>query len=121
MSLQKWHECLEGLVHPYKLIVFVDTAIVLCSVQMSVPGSRNSGYKKKGILCLKSSKFNGLIDCRPLRLPGVLVGDGKLGGISSTVGAYESLQIRGYDTIAIVLVDSGLCNEQALCQYLKHR
>ncbi|CAK9195180.1 unnamed protein product [Sphagnum troendelagicum] len=67
---------------------------------------------------------SGTLQCdlyRPLRLPGVLVGDGKLGGISSTVGAYESLQIRGYDTIAIVLVDSGLCNEQALCQYLKHR
>ncbi|CAM6041370.1 unnamed protein product [Sphagnum compactum] len=67
---------------------------------------------------------SGTLQCdlyRPLRLPGVLVGDGKLGGISSTVGAYESLQIRGYDTIAIVLVDSGLSNEQALCQYLKHR
>lgn len=45
--MQKWHECLEGLVHPYKLIAVVDTAIVFCSVQMSVPGSRNFGYKKK--------------------------------------------------------------------------
>jgi hypothetical protein len=121
MSLQKWHECFEGLLHPCQLIAVVDTAIVLCSVQMSVPGSRNSGYKKKTFCVSKVQSLGGLIDCRPLRLPGVLVGDGKLGGISSTVGAYESLQIRGYDTIAIVLVDSGLSNEQALSQYLKHR
>lgn len=53
MSLQKWHECLEGLVHPYKLIAVVDTAIVLCSVQMSVPGSRNLGYKKNHFMSQK--------------------------------------------------------------------
>lgn len=34
---------------------------------------------------------------RPLRLPALLVADSKLGGISSTVSAYESLFLRGFD------------------------
>lgn len=34
---------------------------------------------------------------RPLRLPALLVADPKLGGISSTVSAYESLFLRGFD------------------------
>jgi dethiobiotin synthetase len=33
---------------------------------------------------------------RPFRLPVVLVGDPKLGGISATLSALESLLIRGY-------------------------
>lgn len=59
--------------------------------------------------------------CRPLRFPGVLVGDGRLGGISTTIGAYESLRSRGYDIPAIVLVDAGLSNEIPLQQYLQHK
>jgi dethiobiotin synthetase/adenosylmethionine--8-amino-7-oxononanoate aminotransferase len=59
--------------------------------------------------------------CRPLRFPGVLVGDGRLGGISTTIGAYESLHSRGYDIPAIVLVDAGLSNEIPLQQYLQHK
>lgn len=34
---------------------------------------------------------------RPLRLPALLVGDFHLGGIGSTISAYESLRLRGYD------------------------
>lgn len=56
-----------------------------------------------------------------MRLPGLLVGDGKLGGISSTITAYESLLIRGYDIHAIVLCDCGLANEEQLLSYLHHR
>ncbi|ORY19006.1 pyridoxal phosphate-dependent transferase [Clohesyomyces aquaticus] len=44
---------------------------------------------------------------RPLRLPVVLVGDHRLGGIASTISAYESLLIRGYDVEAIVCFESG--------------
>ncbi|KAF2688162.1 PLP-dependent transferase [Lentithecium fluviatile CBS 122367] len=39
---------------------------------------------------------------RPLRLPVVLVGDHRLGGISSTISAAESLILRGYDINAVV-------------------
>lgn len=40
---------------------------------------------------------------RPLFLPAVLVGDSRLGGISATISAYESLLVRGYIVDAIVL------------------
>jgi dethiobiotin synthetase/adenosylmethionine--8-amino-7-oxononanoate aminotransferase len=42
---------------------------------------------------------------RPLRLPTILVGDSKLGGIATTISAFESLHIRGYDVDSIILLD----------------
>ena len=42
---------------------------------------------------------------QPLHLPVVLVGDGKLGGISATLSALESLLSRGYDVHSIVLIE----------------
>jgi dethiobiotin synthetase/adenosylmethionine--8-amino-7-oxononanoate aminotransferase len=40
---------------------------------------------------------------RPLRLPTFLVGDHRLGGIGSTISAWESLHIRGYDVQSVGL------------------
>ena len=40
---------------------------------------------------------------RPLFLPTILVGDSRLGGISSTISAYESLLLRGYIVNSILL------------------
>lgn len=40
---------------------------------------------------------------RPLRAPAILIGDSKLGGISATVSAFESLRMRGYDVEAVLL------------------
>lgn len=40
---------------------------------------------------------------RGLRLPSVLVGDGQLGGISTTLSSFESLHIRGYDIPSLLL------------------
>ncbi|KAK0630471.1 pyridoxal phosphate-dependent transferase [Bombardia bombarda] len=39
----------------------------------------------------------------PLRLPVILIGDAKLGGISQTISAFESLKIRGYDVGTVLL------------------
>lgn len=36
---------------------------------------------------------------RPTRLPTILVADGRLGGISCSISAIESLLLRGYDTV----------------------
>ena len=58
---------------------------------------------------------------RPLRLPAILVGDGRLGGISGTISAYESLKLRGYDVVAVVFEDHGLVNEVPLLSYLRNR
>jgi bifunctional dethiobiotin synthetase / adenosylmethionine---8-amino-7-oxononanoate aminotransferase len=43
---------------------------------------------------------------RPLRLPTILVGDSSLGGISSTLCAFEALKLRGYDVPVVVLFDN---------------
>ncbi|KAI9302872.1 pyridoxal phosphate-dependent transferase [Cunninghamella echinulata] len=43
---------------------------------------------------------------RPFRYPTILIGDSKLGGISTTLTSYESLHIRGYDVPAILLFNN---------------
>lgn len=59
---------------------------------------------------------------RPLRLPVVLVGDSRLGGISSTISAYESLRIRGYDINLLVIFDNPTYqNSQYLNQYFESK
>ncbi|EKG10555.1 Aminotransferase class-3 [Macrophomina phaseolina MS6] len=40
---------------------------------------------------------------RPLRLPAILVADSRLGGISATISAFESLKMRGYDVEAVLM------------------
>ncbi|OQR95254.1 adenosylmethionine-8-amino-7-oxononanoate aminotransferase [Achlya hypogyna] len=55
-----------------------------------------------------SPSASGKFQCdvyRPLRLPAVLVGDGRLGGISATMSALDSLLLRGYDVTCIVLIE----------------
>ncbi|KAK2811204.1 hypothetical protein FQN50_002301 [Emmonsiellopsis sp. PD_5] len=42
---------------------------------------------------------------RPLRLPVILVGDSNLGGISASISAYESLAVRGYDVVAVAILE----------------
>lgn len=44
---------------------------------------------------------------RPMRLPVLLVGDGKLGGIGATLSALESLRTRGYSVLGIALIAQG--------------
>ncbi|EEF30904.1 adenosylmethionine-8-amino-7-oxononanoate aminotransferase, putative [Ricinus communis] len=67
---------------------------------------------------------SGTLQCdlyRPFRFPGVLVGDGRLGGVSGTISAYESLKLRGYNIVAVVFEDHGLVNEVPLLSYLRNR
>lgn len=52
---------------------------------------------------------SGTLQCdllRPLRLPALLVGDGKLGGISTTLSSYEMLKIRGYSIPLIAILEN---------------
>jgi dethiobiotin synthetase/adenosylmethionine--8-amino-7-oxononanoate aminotransferase len=60
---------------------------------------------------------------RPLRLPVVLVGDHRLGGISSTISAAESLIMRGYDIDAVVCFNDGgkYENSEYLLDYFRKR
>ena len=63
---------------------------------------------------------SGALQCdvlRPLRLPAILVGDPKLGGISTTIASLETLAARGYDVVAIVMSGSACGNVDAVEQY----
>ena len=62
-------------------------------------------------------------DCyRPLFLPTILIGDAKLGGISSTIASYESLLIRGYIIDAVLLFrDEYYRNWEYLKSYFEER
>ncbi|KAK4667626.1 hypothetical protein QC763_311150 [Podospora pseudopauciseta] len=59
---------------------------------------------------------------RPLRLPAILIGDAKLGGISSTISAFESLKIRGYDVELVLLFeDKTYQNHSYLTPYFQEK
>ncbi|CAL5007268.1 unnamed protein product [Urochloa decumbens] len=71
-----------------------------------------------------SPGVSGTLQCdlyRPFRLPAILVGDGRLGGISSTLSAYETLLLRGYDVSTIILEDHDLSNDKFLLSCLRNR
>jgi dethiobiotin synthetase/adenosylmethionine--8-amino-7-oxononanoate aminotransferase len=58
---------------------------------------------------------------RALRLPVILVGDSRLGGISSTLAAYESLRMRGYEIALLALFRGEHENAAFLRQALADR
>lgn len=53
---------------------------------------------------------------RPLRLPAILIGDPKLGGISATISSFESLRLRGYDVESVLMLEN---EEYRNHEYLK--
>lgn len=58
----------------------------------------------------------------PLRMPVVLVGDSKLGGISQTISAFESLRLRGYDVESVLLFrDEVYENWRYLADYFEEK
>ncbi|KAI9933988.1 hypothetical protein ASPWEDRAFT_126739 [Aspergillus wentii DTO 134E9] len=59
---------------------------------------------------------------RPLRLPIVLIADSRLGGISSSISAYESLLLRGYDVHSVLLFqDDYYQNHEYLRDYFRNK
>ncbi|KAF2405073.1 onanonoxo-7-onima-8-eninoihtemlysoneda [Trichodelitschia bisporula] len=59
---------------------------------------------------------------RPLRLPVLLVADHALGGIATSISAFESLHVRGYDVTSVVLIqDEEYRNAEYLTEYFADR
>ncbi|KAH6668825.1 hypothetical protein B0J14DRAFT_151273 [Halenospora varia] len=59
---------------------------------------------------------------RPLRWPAVLIGDSQLGGISSTISAFESLHIRGYDIDLVCMFEDNVYqNHEYLKKYFENK
>jgi dethiobiotin synthetase/adenosylmethionine--8-amino-7-oxononanoate aminotransferase len=47
----------------------------------------------------------------------VMIGDGRLGGISATLSSLESLLSRGYNVTGLVLIEAGYSNQNAIREY----
>lgn len=47
----------------------------------------------------------------------VMIGDGRLGGISATLSSLESLLSRGYNVAGLVLIETGYSNQSAIQEY----
>ena len=74
-----------------------------------------------GVCSPAPSGFAAVRRYRPMRLPAVLVGDGHLGGISTTITAFDVLTMRGYDVVAILVPDGGYGNTDAIRAYAEPR
>ena len=64
---------------------------------------------------------SGSLQCdilRELFLPAILVGDGKLGGISTTLSSYDTLLMRGYDIPFIIISEEGFGNLEAVRRHV---
>lgn len=58
----------------------------------------------------------------PLRIPVILIGDSRLGGISQTISAFESLHLRGYDVQSVLLFqEDRYQNYQYLTEYFAEK
>ncbi|PKI59853.1 hypothetical protein CRG98_019735 [Punica granatum] len=109
----------------------VQDSVVVEMVERCLRAGLEGESEDREVLCLvetaggvASPGPSGSLQCdlyRPLRLPAILVGDGRLGGISATISAYESLKLRGYDVAAVVFEDRGLVNEVPIMCYLRNR
>jgi len=81
--------------------VYVETAGGNCSKRRSP--SRDLISSILGVHSPTLSGSTQLDAYRPLFFPTILIGDSRLGGISSTISAYESLLLRGYIVDALLL------------------
>jgi bifunctional dethiobiotin synthetase / adenosylmethionine---8-amino-7-oxononanoate aminotransferase len=91
-------------------------------VSQSIPGTSLNRLSGTGI---HSPTLSGTTqaDCyRPLFLPTILIGDAKLGGISTTLSTYEALLLRGYIVDAVLLFhDDYYRNSEYLQPYFAER
>ncbi|KAL2871391.1 adenosylmethionine-8-amino-7-oxononanoate aminotransferase [Aspergillus lucknowensis] len=101
---------------------------ILASVHKTLSGWAGSGISFALVETaggVHSPGPNGLSQAdlyRPLRLPIILVADSRLGGISSSISAYESLLIRGYDVQSVLLFrDDYYQNHEYLGDYFREK
>ncbi|KAJ6382123.1 hypothetical protein OIU77_030723 [Salix suchowensis] len=130
-TLYAWKEAVSPHLAAEKENGVVEDSLVLETLEKCLRKEEDIKEAEMDVFCVvetaggvASPGPSGTLQCdlyRPFRLPGVLMGDGRLGGISGTISAYESLKLRGYDIVAVVLEDHGLVNEVPLLSYLRNR
>ncbi|GMY35413.1 bifunctional dethiobiotin synthetase/7,8-diamino-pelargonic acid aminotransferase, mitochondrial [Fagus crenata] len=130
-TLYAWREAVSPHLAAERESGMLEDSAVLELLQKCLRAELEGERKEMDVFCVvemaggvASPGPSGSLQCdlyRPFRLPGILVGDGRLGGISGTISAYESLKLRGYDIVAVVFEDHGLVNEIPLLSYLRNR
>ncbi|XP_061361684.1 bifunctional dethiobiotin synthetase/7,8-diamino-pelargonic acid aminotransferase, mitochondrial [Gastrolobium bilobum] len=132
-TLFAWEEAVSPHLAAERESLVVKDSVLLEMLQQCFRDVLESGVDKERseVVCVvetaggvASPGPSGSLQCdlyRPFRIPAILVGDGRLGGVSGTISAYESLVIRGYDVVAIVLEDHGLLNEGPLMSYMRNK
>ncbi|KGN65428.1 bifunctional dethiobiotin synthetase/7,8-diamino-pelargonic acid aminotransferase, mitochondrial isoform X1 [Cucumis sativus] len=134
-TMYAWKEAVSPHLAAERESGVVDDALVIQSLQSCLNSGLGVNGESEGAetraMCLvetaggvASPGPSGSLQCdlyRSFRLPCLLVGDGRLGGISGTISAYETLKLRGYDVAAIIFADNGLENEVVLSSHLRDR
>ncbi|KAG8796991.1 hypothetical protein FRC17_007885, partial [Serendipita sp. 399] len=95
----------KKVVPDHDLLLQVKKHLLECSRDRNLSGGIDTLYLETagGVLSPVPSGTTQADAYRPLRLPVLLVGDSNLGGISTTLSAYESLNSRGYDVNSILI------------------
>ncbi|KAF8656873.1 hypothetical protein AX16_002419 [Volvariella volvacea WC 439] len=79
-------------------------------------------HRKTGVHSPTPDGTSQVESYRPLFLPTILIGDHRLGGISTTISAYEALRIRGYVIDAVLMFkDEYYRNWEFLSEYFDKR
>ncbi|KAL3613916.1 Bifunctional dethiobiotin synthetase/7,8-diamino-pelargonic acid aminotransferase, mitochondrial [Castilleja foliolosa] len=130
-TMYAWKEAVSPHLAAEKEEAMVSDSEVLDMLKRCLENRPGPGNEDSEIMCVietaggvASPGPSGCLQCdlyRPFRLPAILVGDGRLGGISGTISAYESLKLRGYDIAAVIFEDNGLKNEVPLLSYFRNR
>jgi dethiobiotin synthetase/adenosylmethionine--8-amino-7-oxononanoate aminotransferase len=96
-------------------VTWIETAGGVLSPGPSSPSNQNAYHAKNAAgwgWVPQANLYQPLIG----QVQVVLIGDGRLGGISATLSAIESLLVRGYDISAVVIVD-GEVTAEAIQEY----
>ncbi|GER52631.1 adenosylmethionine-8-amino-7-oxononanoateaminotransferase-like protein [Striga asiatica] len=130
-TMYGWKEAVSPHLAAEKEDAMVEDSEVLDMLKRCLENGLDGARENVDIMCvietaggIASPGPSGSLQCdlyRPFRLPAILVGDGRLGGISGTISAYESLKLRGYDVAAVIFEDHGLKNELPLLSYFRNR
>jgi dethiobiotin synthetase/adenosylmethionine--8-amino-7-oxononanoate aminotransferase len=101
---------------PESSTVWLETAGGVLSPSAASPENKSPKHapsQKQWGWTTQADLYQPLIGAAPV----VLVGDGRLGGISATLSSLESLILRGYTVNGIALIDGGYDNVSALRDY----
>lgn len=108
------------------VVTYLESAGGVMSPASSSPSNVSVYHSRLDTMCERGWGWSTQADLySSLKLPAVLVGDSKLGGISSTLTALEALLLRGYTVDALIMIrnspaesDKDCVNISACQEYL---